>query len=1031
MSEHETNHIVDQIEAYLAEGLSPDERRAFEEHAASCAACGRALADARCADAELRELFAAARPAAALEDHVIRSLRTARTPHRRIIHPMALRSAAAVAAAVLLTGTGVVVSNVLEAQNARAARLDDVEDNRAVQSNLNQIGKAMIFARNFYSAPGQNGPTTQPFALGEVRQSGAQRGWAFTSQPVDGKVVEQLEGQVKQLSDQGRWGEARDANRKLLETDPGNRLAYELKPQIEQKENFGLAYYYARPSGQGQSGESHKRELKDGVAVHSGAVANGPVTIADDTSAFRPSDSLSKLSIATKEPAQQVDRILATGAAGDRGEGKSSDMPALATGLGDKAGKADQSAPAPAEPAAPPVAAPQTPKPASPPPAEQQQAPVTGRKIIRNGTMEFEVQNFDDALLRVTKLVAEQGGFVATTDSDKLPNGKVKGTITLRVPAEHLDTLVLTLRGIGDLKTQKISAEDVTKHYTDLESELRAARAMEERLLDIIKTGKGQIKDLLEAEKQLGVWREKIEQIEGERRYLSDLVALSTLSVVLYERDIKTPASATETEQVTMSLETEKVDEAYAKARSVVESAKGRITQAELKQFDAGQFGATIQAAIPPDAAEETIARLRQLSGRIAHFSRDSRRTTQNGQAPLADVKVQREDVVLSMQIYNLANIAPRRTTTVKIAATNVDAAYHKLVDQVQSIGGRIVTSSLSRPEAAQQSAELDVQVASDRADALQDALRSFGEVMRQDSAENPDTANVTEAKRGFHVTLVSLAAVPARESQDVRLAASDVSGAFYDLLNAIAQAGGRVLQSNLNEQDRQNVTGTISLEIARPAAKPIESEMGKAAQVLTRTINRSPDTENTVDTKLHLTLTLSSAEQLPPRQTVTVSEEVSDVQRSVDDLVNAAATAGGRRLGSGELNQDRAGHVTARVVVDVPLDKADAIIDQLDRMGYRRGKQVSFDNSVPEGRFARARIDATFSNSSASLGGEESTWDALRHGLATSGRGLRWSLQYLIVGLCFVLPWVLLVWLIWRLFRRRRSTPPTSPAAA
>src|SRR6185312_11916359 len=185
--------------------------------------------------------------------------------------------------------------------------------------------------------------------------------------------------------------------------------------------------------------------------------------------------------------------------------------------------------------------------------------PVNVHKVIRNGTMQFEVDRFDDALMRVTKLVNEQGGYIATTDSDKLPNGKMKGVITLRVPPDRLDVLVLTLRGIGDLKSQKIGAEDVTKHYTDLESQLRAARAMQDRLIEIIKTGKGQIKDLLEAEKQLGVWREKIEQIEGEKRYIDNAVALSTLTVELAERDIRTPATASEVEQVAMSLETEKV----------------------------------------------------------------------------------------------------------------------------------------------------------------------------------------------------------------------------------------------------------------------------------------------------------------------------------------------------------------------------------------------------------------------------------------------------------------------------------------
>ncbi|HSU68374.1 MAG TPA: hypothetical protein VLJ39_15955, partial [Tepidisphaeraceae bacterium] len=186
---------------------------------------------------------------------------------------------------------------------------------------------------------------------------------------------------------------------------------------------------------------------------------------------------------------------------------------------------------------------------------------------------------------------------------------------------------------------------------------------------------------------------------------------------------------------------------------------------------------------------------------------------------------------------------------------------------------------------------------------------------------------------------------------------------------------------------------------------------------------------ENTVDSKLRMSLTLSSAERLPPREMAAVRVEVTDVEHAVDDLVNAATSAGGRRIGSGGIDQDRSGHITAEAVVDVPLAKAGAILDQLDRMGYRRGKQVSFDNSVPDGPLARARIDATFSNSPTSLGGEETTWDAIRHGLATSGAGLRWSLQMLVVGFCFVAPWVFVLWIIWRVIRRSRATPAPAPA--
>jgi len=40
-------------------------------------------------------------------------------------------------------------------------------------------------------------------------------------------------------------------------------------------------------------------------------------------------------------------------------------------------------------------------------------------------------------------------------------------------------------------------------------------------------------------------------------------------------------------------------------------------------------------------------------------------------------------------------------------------------------------------------------------------------------------------------------------------------------------------------------------------------------------------------------------------------------------------------------------------------------------------------------------------------------------------------SLQFIIVGLCFVLPWALVLYAAWRLFKRRRKTTMPTPATA
>lgn len=1021
MTQNSSSHVIEQIEAYLAGGLTPEELAAFEAHVSACSPCAEAVSDAGESDAQLRDLFYASHPDGAFEDRIVVWLRAHRKHSRPFLHPMVLRSAAAVAAAVLLTGTGVVISGVLDGNSQSlfakiTATGDQAESSRSIQHAVQGL---LIDGT---ASPASDAPAP----------------WSFR-------------GDVAQKAEKPKQGTAGD-----VANQPGAAM-YKTPGLATEGTTMN---YWKDGAGYGGFGVNDSRGRSFGGGRQSGAPPSGTAgptsgvetknlstfgEIQQQTQtgrdmyglSFHPAEQLSReetaLGVDQKngQPAHSVDRELseaksdangivpAPGPAVTNGPAEAG-KPSLALAYGDAA------PPKPNE-----GKAPTAPTPGTPPPPSSANA-TQSRKVIRNGSLEFEVERFDDAVMRVTKLVDELGGFVATTDSDKLPNGHVKGTITLRVPPEHLDTLVLTLRGIGDLKSQKITAEDVTKHYTDLESELKAARAMEERLLEIIKTANGQIKDLLAAEKELGVWREKIESIEGEKRYLDNQVSLSTLIVSLYEKDIRTPAYATESEQVQMSLETEKVDDAYEKALEAIKTAKGRITQSELKQYDAGQFGATIVAAVPPDSAEQVIARLRQLSGRIAHFSRDRHQATQPGSPlPAATTQIQRDDTVLNLQIYNLANIAPRRTTTLQVAAAQVDRTYAQLVEQVRSAGGRIVTSALNKPDANTQNADVEFQVPTEKADAILDVIRGYGDVMQQDLSENPDTANVTEAKRGFHLRLVSLAAVPARETQTLQLAAAGVPQAFNDILAASQTAGARILQSDLSEQNPQDITAAITVEIPRTASASMDAAIARASQVLTRTVNRSAELDKTVDTKVRVSLSLASADRMPPRQTIAERIEVQNVERASDDLVNAAAAAGGRRIGNGELTQDKAGHVTSEIVVEVPLNKAGSILDSLEQSGSRRSKQVSFDSSVPENPLSRARIDVTFSNSAASLGGEETTWDAIRNGLSVSGRGLRWSLQMLVVGFCFVAPWVFVLWLIYKLIRRSRTRPATTAPAA
>ena len=652
---------------------------------------------------------------------------------------------------------------------------------------------------------------------------------------------------------------------------------------------------------------------------------------------------------------------------------------------------------------------------------------VDDRKIIRTGTMEFDVDRFDTAQMQITKIVLEFGGFVGATDSQKLPNGKVRGSISVRVPPERLDTLVLSLRALGDLKSQQITAADITKEYTDLQSELTADRSMQDRLLQLIHDGKGTVKDLLAAENELGEWRTKIEKAEGMIRYYNGQVALSTLEITLSERDIQTPATAIETETADVGIEADDVEKARNSALKTIDDVKGRIVEAELKRFDAGQLAARLVADVPPESAGAVIDQLKQL-GKVARLEVHRQQTSSDG-TPTGSIGVTnttplRTDVKptrLLISIYNLANVAPRRTTNVSLAAVDVEAAYAALVTVTKSNGGRVVTSALDRGDPAKASGLLVLEFPPDKFDAAMTTLHAQGDVLRLNLTENPDTQNSTEAKQGLTVRLISLAAVQPRETVQQTLAATDVPTAYQAILSAANAAHARMESASLNEQDRQNISANIQLEVPRSFEAQLDKALADAGGTISRTSTRPEDSENTVDSKVELKLAITSTDHLAPRETMRLQVEVADVDKSAEAAQAAAIAAGGRVLDASIVKEN--GKDRARVILDFPLAKSGDVLQSVRGEGTVRGIDASRDQTAPTGPLAHAQIFVEFRTGEAIVSVQTGPWASVRQGLSTSINGLLWSLQWVVVGLCLIGPWAGIGWIGWKLRGKIRRT--------
>jgi hypothetical protein len=170
--------------------------------------------------------------------------------------------------------------------------------------------------------------------------------------------------------------------------------------------------------------------------------------------------------------------------------------------------------------------------------ASQNAPAAVERKIIRNAELSLETEEPPKAMRRVASVAEARGGFVVTSESRQqsgADGGKAFEVITMeaRVPAAQFDAALNDIRAVGSRVTaEKITGQDVTEEYIDLEARLRTQRALEAQLLDIMKQAR-QVSDAITVQRELTNVRTEIEKVEGRRRFLENQSSLSTIKVTL------------------------------------------------------------------------------------------------------------------------------------------------------------------------------------------------------------------------------------------------------------------------------------------------------------------------------------------------------------------------------------------------------------------------------------------------------------------------------------------------------------------
>ncbi|MDR7186351.1 hypothetical protein J2X85_003387 [Microbacterium trichothecenolyticum] len=174
------------------------------------------------------------------------------------------------------------------------------------------------------------------------------------------------------------------------------------------------------------------------------------------------------------------------------------------------------------------------------------------RDIITTASATVTAEEVDVAARAIANSAVAHGGYVESmsvgSDGTVYPVSPTDGGIvydtmpypyptdgawiTVRVPADQLQSVVDELDDVGEVTATNLSRQDVTEQTVDLEARIDAAQASVNRLTELMAQAQS-VADLIAAESALSERQATLESYQQQLEMLDDQVAMSTLSVTV------------------------------------------------------------------------------------------------------------------------------------------------------------------------------------------------------------------------------------------------------------------------------------------------------------------------------------------------------------------------------------------------------------------------------------------------------------------------------------------------------------------
>ena len=160
----------------------------------------------------------------------------------------------------------------------------------------------------------------------------------------------------------------------------------------------------------------------------------------------------------------------------------------------------------------------------------------SGQKLIRRVNIDAETEDLEELLAELTAQIGALDGYI---ENQELYNGSTQASyrhrsanLTVRIPADKLDSFVQQVKGVSNVVSYNESQEDVTLTYVSTESRIKALETEQERLLELLAQAQN-MSDLLEIEARLTDVRYELESVTSQLLVLANKVDYATVRLYI------------------------------------------------------------------------------------------------------------------------------------------------------------------------------------------------------------------------------------------------------------------------------------------------------------------------------------------------------------------------------------------------------------------------------------------------------------------------------------------------------------------